>query len=264
MSESNNNNSILLANTNDGFAADDHHARAVHYLLTNNFYSFRATAEAHIPDLAAPPANGGLPLLSAYVYMARNDLTADALDALWDAGAPADPDALLLAFAERVRPPALRLLLRRIPLDVPAVARYVAAARDLHALRALLAVAPPDTQLNTVGGLMHELLAPRGRPHAADMLELTRALLARGADPNERHPLTLSTPLHRLAEWRGRAAPLVMALLLDAGADPDARDARGRSALDRAGAQLRALVLQRRARWAARAAGRLQPSLAAL
>jgi ankyrin repeat protein len=61
-------------------------------------------------------------------------------------------------------------------------------------------------------------------------VHLVKELLDRGADPNARTPSKRNTPLHRTAESFGlgaEAASEITLLLLEAGADPDAKNADG-------------------------------------
>lgn len=84
------------------------------------------------------------------------------------------------------------------------------------------------------GGAGKEWGAPlNSAAHAAD-IEMVKFLLKKGADPNVRRSLSGNTPLFLAVDPLGAGGLAVMKMLLDQGADVDARNKIGRTALHRA------------------------------
>jgi ankyrin repeat protein len=161
---------------------------------------------AALPD---PPPNDG-----SLLMFARTPFAVDRLLAL---GVPADtadrwgttPIAAFSALGDRGQP----LVARLVAIGVPAAPAIHARLGDRDALERALARDPAAVRADAV-----LLAAVGGRHH-----NLVSWLLAQGASPNARaDDRSRQTALHEAA-WNGDLA--MVELLVDAGADPLARDA---------------------------------------
>jgi ankyrin repeat protein len=209
--------------------------RPLDYALAAGRWSLVARLDPHYP-LPACVADSAEELADvpplARLRLALEARRHDQLRALLPllAAEPGELAELLLEFAARLDPAALRLLLplaEGVPPDAAGDGlAFRLLTRGPDAAPALLALLERGAAIGGRGGLARYLAAPGGeRDGAGEALALE--LLSRGADAFG--PAAEGSPPLLLAirrDW-----PRLVAALLAAGVDPEARDVRGASAL---------------------------------